>query len=143
MTTPASAMPKKILIVEDQSITHRAYGAALEPCVDAGLILLAAWDGADGLRTLRQHPDTDLVLLDLDMPVMNGLEFLDHLRTEESLARVPVILCSGTGDKGRIRRALELGASTFLQKPCTRAELFQAIVSVLRLDSLECWGTGL
>jgi len=77
---------------------------------------LTARDGAEALAILRREP-IDLVLLDINMPGMDGFELLERMRVDSTLERIPVIMCTGSTYEEDQRRARELGATGYLVKP--------------------------
>ena len=109
---PSSAhRPLKILAIDDEPVIRDSIAAYLE---DSGFKVLQAGDGQQGL-TLFREKTPDLVLLDLRMPEMDGLAFLEALRQEES--DTPVIVVSGTGMLQDAIEALRAGAHDFVTKP--------------------------
>ena len=108
-------MMKTILLVDDS----RAVRLAGKRMVSAiGLEALEAEDGAQALDMVRQH-DVDVVLLDWNMPVMNGLEFLKALRASTDLDQPMVIMCTTENDMSRIVEAMQSGANEYIMKPFT------------------------
>lgn len=110
-------MRKKVLVVDDSKLLHRMYDLALRAYPGGTLETLFAEDGAEGLSCLHAHPDTDLVLLDVNMPRMSGLEFLARLRAEPAFAPVRVVLQSTEDSADDIARGLAAGADDYLTKP--------------------------
>jgi CheY-like chemotaxis protein len=103
---------KKILIVEDDRVLRRACEASLR---QRGFIVLAAGDGADGLRLARiERPD--LVLLDLLMPRMNGVEVLRALRATDDMRDLPVIVLSNSSRADDLEEVRALGIVDYLVK---------------------------
>jgi len=84
-------------------------------------LFLKAEDGAQALELLDRHPDIDTILLDLEMPVLNGFEVLQRLKGDQRYRDIPVIVV--TADKHEVLRALSLGANDFLGKPYNPEEL--------------------
>ncbi|MFD2935474.1 response regulator [Spirosoma flavum] len=83
-------------------------------------------DGEALLAELSTSPEDKLptlILLDLDMPRVNGYEVLESLRTSPTLRSIPVLVLSGTRDEQTVRKAYELGANAFMSKPNTFLEL--------------------
>lgn len=103
--------PQCILIIDDDHTVRSSIKLFLE---DYGYLLLAADNGNTGLELLKQHRP-DLVLLDLRMPEVSGLQFLELVRETDS--DTPVIVISGTGKINDVVEALRYGASDFLFKP--------------------------
>ena len=65
---------KKVLIIDDSELLHRMYDLIFLRCKNNGIRILHSYHGQDGLSELKRHPDTDLIILDIHMPVMNGLK---------------------------------------------------------------------
>ena len=84
----------------------------------------------DGLAVLEAEP-VDLVLLDIVMPVMNGLEFLDNLHSREHIAHIPVIVL--TTDETAKREALNKGAYDFMTKPIDYSDLQRKLDDVMNI----------
>jgi two-component system chemotaxis response regulator CheY len=79
--------------------------------------LVHASDGVEGLQKLAEHADVDLILLDINMPRMNGLEFLDEVQRNPALSEIPVVVVSTEGKEEDTQRAMELGAIEYITKP--------------------------
>ena len=112
-----------ILLVED----HAALRANLRDILALeGFRVLAAADGLEGLRLARaEHPD--LVLCDIMLPGMDGLEILARLRAEAATAALPFIFLTAKGTPPDIRAGMTLGADDYLPKPVARADLLAAV----------------
>ena len=117
--------PKKVLAVDDSKLMLRMYEVMLR-----GTPLLLAENGQMALELLAQHPDVDLVLLDINMPVMNGLEFLEALAAQGRLPGLPVIVISTNGKEAQIQKGLEAGAVAYLTKPFDAEKLRAAVASL-------------
>jgi DNA-binding response OmpR family regulator len=103
---------KKILIVEDEAPMRRA---VKDKFSREGFTVFEARNGKEGLdAALKEHPD--LILLDVLMPIMDGLEMLQHVRADEWGKNVPIVLLTNFSDIDKIAKALEDGASDFLVK---------------------------
>jgi CheY-like chemotaxis protein len=103
---------KRILIVEDDAFLRRACATALER---RGYAVQVAGDGEEGLRLVEAHPP-DLVLLDLLMPKMGGLEMLRRLRALHAAKEVPVLVVSSSSRQQDIEELTALGISGYLLK---------------------------
>ena len=125
-----------ILLLEDQEndviLVRRAAAK-----VDAGHQIAAVNNGQDALRYLEgterdrdQFPAPDLILTDLKMPVMNGLEFLRWRRDKKRWWLVPTLVLSGSGLESDIREAYSLGATSYFTKPNDPAELAQVLRTI-------------
>jgi len=123
-------MKKHILIIEDDLLTADLYGAFL---TDLPVEVTIATDGTEGIEKMEQHI-YDLVLLDLEMPVMNGFEFL-VVAAAQHTALPPIIVCSGLSHKDVIADALVAGASDYLIKPMTKAQMVQTVCAFLKIPT--------
>jgi len=91
-----------------------------------GMRVLTAKDGLDAISVM-QDTKPDVILLDIEMPRMDGYEFASHVRNDERYSDVPIIMItSRVGDKHRAR-AIELGVNDYLGKPYQDAQLLDAI----------------
>ena len=91
---------------------------------------LQAENGLIGWEMIRQHLP-NLIICDIDMPVMDGLEVLKRTKTDSLLAKIPFLLVSGRKDKRTIKIATDLGAEQYLLKPFMIADFLSVIGSVL------------
>jgi two-component system chemotaxis response regulator CheY len=114
--------PTKILVVDDSKLMHKVYEVMLRqyPLVHAN-------DGRDALQKLGEHDDIDLVLLDINMPNMNGLEFLAALSEEPVRDSPTVIVISTEGKEEDTRKGLEAGAVAYIKKPFRSEEILEII----------------
>ena len=104
--------PKLVLIVDDIEINRDA----LEVILEDDYNLLSAENGEEALDIMHRYADElSIVLLDLNMPVMNGYEVMEHMWADERLKHIPVIVL--TADKSAELQALQLGAADFITKP--------------------------
>ncbi len=120
-------MAKKILCVEDSPATQKFISFTLKY---KGYDVVTANDGVEGMEKIAN--DTyDLIILDIMMPRMNGLEVLKEVKSNPEFSKTPVIML--TSEKGAEDRdyALTLGANTFLNKPFQPPELLSAVEKVL------------
>lgn len=118
--------PKKILIVEDAELLHRMYELVFRQLRQSG-VLLHAYNGKEALDRLAQHPDVDLILLDINMPVMSGLQFLQYCQGQRVFRDIPVIIISTEGKHEDTMRALQAGARGYLTKPFKPQDLHALI----------------
>ncbi len=123
----------RILLVDDDPIL-REFGV-VHLSSEAASVTTAA-DGEDALAILEQTP-VDIVLLDLEMPRMDGFDVLRRLRSQPRTAELPVIVVTGREDVGAIDRAFEAGATSFVVKPINWRLLSYQIRFVRRAWSAE------
>jgi CheY-like chemotaxis protein len=118
-------MAKKILIVDDDAINRKLLSVTLKK---AGYEVIEAENGVDALSKIT--PDISLVLLDLVMPIMNGIEFMNALRTDKpECLNVPIVVL--TTDDSKKEEAKLAGAREVLIKPISPIELPDRISSYL------------
>jgi len=117
-----------ILAVDDDIINLKLLKSMLmkDPNVKE---VIEAKNGADAIDKIKVRPDINLILLDILMPVMNGLEMLKVVRSDDNIEQVPIIVL--TTDETKRAEALELGANGFLMKPIRNADLTQKIASII------------
>jgi two-component system chemotaxis response regulator CheY len=118
---------QKILVVDDSELLHRMYNLVLRRYRDEGAEILHARNGSEALSVIRDTPDVDLILLDVNMPVMSGLQLLIGLSAAGLLGDLKVIMVSSAGGDEEVRSALEKGAAGYVTKPFTPTELHAMI----------------
>jgi len=122
------------VMVVDDSITVRKVTTRLLERNDMHVI--AAKDGVDAVAKLQEHVP-DIMLLDIEMPRMDGFELATHVRNEARLRDIPIIMItSRTGDKHR-QRAMQIGVNRYLGKPFQESDLLENInglLEELRID---------
>ena len=104
---------KTCLVVDDSRVIRKVARRILE---DIGFEIAEASDGMEALAWCRAAMP-DVILLDWNMPVMNGIEFLRHLRQEPGGQDPAVIFCTVENDLPHIREALDAGANEYIMKP--------------------------
>ncbi len=102
---------KKILIVEDDKFLIKAYEIKFRK---EGFDIMLAGDGLAGLESAKKKPD--LVILDLMLPKLNGFELLEHIKKDEQLKKIPVVVLSNLGQKADMDKVMSLGAADYLVK---------------------------
>ncbi len=115
---------KKILVVDDDMRNVYAISNVLE---EKGLTVLTARNGRKGVETLRENPDTDLVLMDIMMPEMDGYEAIRTIRAEERFKKLPIIALTAKAMKGDRNKCIEAGAGDYLSKPVNTNKLFSML----------------
>lgn len=112
-----------VLAVDDSQLHHRMYRLIFSQEAFAGVVVHYALDGAEGYRMFAAHPELTLVLLDLNMPGLNGLEFLERRRTEGLHPHVPIALVTTASTAEDEARGFAAGAWAYLRKPFQPADL--------------------
>jgi two-component system chemotaxis response regulator CheY len=121
-------MLKKVLIVDDSALIHQMYKLVFMRYRNCRLV--SAMNGLEALDKLSQEDGIELVLLDINMPVMNGLQFLQNIQKEGVHKEVPVIIVSTEGKEEDTLRGLALGARGYVKKPFQPAELHAIIEKI-------------
>jgi two-component system, chemotaxis family, chemotaxis protein CheY len=121
---------KKILVVDDSPTVRQQVASALK---GAGFELVEACDGAEGLEKLKAEPAVGLVVLDVNMPRMNGLEMLEAMKAGGANPGVHVIMLTSEGQQSLIERAKKAGAKGWIVKPFKPDLLLAACKKLLAL----------
>lgn len=114
--------PSKVLVVDDSELIQKMFRVIFRETS-----VVCAGDGRAALDHLAGHPDVDLIILDINMPRMNGLEFLAHVKQEAAFSEVPVVIVSTEGEEEDTIRGLEAGASAYVKKPFQPEDLSRII----------------
>lgn len=124
-----SGSSSQTFLVIDDSITERHTLAQI--IQRTGNQVLQARDGIEALEQLRQHPEVNLVICDLEMPRMNGFEFLSSTARDPAMANIPVVMLTSRSNQNYRQIAQELGAAAYLTKPYLEQELLATMGEVL------------
>lgn len=123
---------QKILIIDNSRMIHSVVKARLN---EDELEFHSALDGEEGIRIAGDlHPDT--ILLDVDMPLVNGFEVCRRLKADPALSPIPVIFLTGQTSTAEKVKGLNLGAIDYITKPCDVAELQARVRAALRTKEL-------
>jgi len=123
--------------MDDTELFTEAVGS-----VDASVSCLNAFDGKEALAKLYNKAGSkpDLIFLDINMPIMNGWQFLSHLKDDEKLKEIPVIMYSTSSKMTDFRTALDSGALCFFTKPdsfITLKNILRIVLEHLHNDDLD------
>ena len=103
-----------------------------------GIELLEAEDGIEAIKVLEEvNGEVDLILLDWEMPKMNGYEFLQQVKQEKKFRNIPIIMLTTVSQKEKMIEAIRAGAKQYITKPFSSETLLTKIVQALGIDSLE------
>ena len=119
-------MPK-ILVVEDEEILRNLYKELLEM---KGYMVDTAEDGKHGIEFL-ENSRTDLILLDVNMPELDGEGFLKIIKADDKLKKIPVLLITGISQIEKISKCLTMGAVGYIEKSSTPVEILSKIEMVI------------
>jgi two-component system chemotaxis response regulator CheY len=120
----------RVLIVDDSSVMRKIVERSLR---QAGIELAEVVEASNGAEALMEAKKAapDLILSDINMPVMDGLEFLKSLATVESVKGVPVVMITTEGSEARVVEALSVGARGYIRKPFTPEQVKERLVPLM------------
>ena len=116
------------MIVDDSSLLHQMYKLVFMRY--KGCKVVSAMNGLEALDKLSQEEGIELVLLDINMPVMNGLQFLQNIQDDGNYKGLPIIIVSTEGKEEDTLRGLSMGARGYIKKPFQLAELHTMIEKI-------------
>jgi two-component system chemotaxis response regulator CheY len=124
-------MSHSFLVVDDSKLHHQMYKLTFSRGTLAGSTLYHAENGREGYALLAAHPELTLVLLDLNMPEMNGLELLARRKAEGLHPHIPIVLVTTEGTEEDEARGREAGAWDYLRKPFQPADVERLVARAL------------
>ena len=117
--------PRKILVIDDSKLIHKMFEVLIRQYT-----LIHAHDGLEALQCLGNHADIDLILVDISMPRMSGLELLRQIKSDMAFKAIPAVIISTEGTEEDTIRGLEAGAAAYIKKPFGNQELLKVIQSL-------------
>lgn len=127
MCTIGDVPDEKILVVDDSATVRQQVGLALQ---QAGYVFVEAADGVEGLQMLDKR-GVSMVICDVNMPLMNGLDMLEKLHADAKHASVPVVMLTTEGQPALIDRAKKAGAKGWIVKPFKPDLMLAAVTKLL------------
>jgi two-component system chemotaxis response regulator CheY len=130
MEGKVSTMALDVLIVDDSAAIRKILHRVL---VQAEVLLgkvHEASDGNEGLEKLKTEK-VGLILSDINMPNMDGIEFLTRLKADDALKDVPVLMVTTEGSQAKVMQALELGAAGYVKKPFTADQIKEKLTGLI------------
>lgn len=118
----------KILLAEDDRTSRTLMTGILGSAYE----LIVTENGAEAWIALQTNPDVELAIIDLHMPELNGMEWLERVRGHPRFAKLPVIVCTGDSDRTTVARAASLGVVSYLVKPYTRSSVLEKVSQIVR-----------
>jgi two-component system chemotaxis response regulator CheY len=120
----------RVLIVDDSAVMRKIVERSLR---QAGLDLSDVQEAGNGVEALAsiQRGVPDLILSDINMPAMDGLEFLKQLQTVETAKGVPVVMITTEGSEARVVEALSVGAKGYIRKPFTPEQVKERVAPLV------------
>lgn len=120
----------RALIVDDSSVMRKIVERSLRQAGIESLVVFEAGSGVDALNVLRTRA-VDLILSDINMPSMDGLEFVRQLRSQQLAAGVPVVMITTESSEEHVKQAIQAGANGYLRKPFTADQVKQRVLPLL------------
>ena len=122
---------RHVLVADDEPHIGRIIKMKLE---QGPFRVTLAYDGQEAIDALESQSDIDLVLLDLMMPNLSGLDVLARIRASEKLKHLPCIILTAAGQEAQHQKAMELGATEFLTKPFSPKKLYARTAELAGLN---------
>jgi two-component system chemotaxis response regulator CheY len=123
-------MESDVLVVDDSAAIRKILQRVLKQTGMAIRAIHEAGDGEEALGVLQAHK-VDLVLTDINMPRMDGLQLLASMRGSEQWRRVPVVMITTEGGEAKVSEAVKLGAAGYVRKPFTADQIKEKLVGIL------------
>lgn len=123
-------MASNVLIVDDSAAIRKILARVLQQTEIVTGSIYEAGDGLQALEVLRQNA-VSLVLSDINMPNMDGIEFLTEMRANSSWQSVPVVMITTEGSQAKVLEAVQAGASGYVRKPFTADQIKEKLASLL------------
>ncbi len=119
----------KILIVDDDKTTLKLLSLYMK---SKGYSVVTAENGLNAFEKLAMERDVNFILTDLNMPYMDGIEFIKNLKSDTNFNKIPVVMITTEADEEEKRKAFEAGADDYLIKPTTAEQVSNSIKKILK-----------
>lgn len=120
----------RTLIVDDSSVMRKIVERALRQAGLDSLVVHEAGSGIEGIEVLRAKK-VDLILSDINMPSMDGLEFLRQIRTQQLAPGVPVVMITTESSEEHVKAAIQAGAQGYIRKPFTAEQVKERVLPLV------------
>jgi two-component system, chemotaxis family, chemotaxis protein CheY len=120
----------RALIVDDSSVMRKIVERALRQAGLDPLVVHEAGNGAEGLDVLKKFP-VDLILSDINMPAMDGLEFVRQIRDQNLASGVPVVMITTESSEEHVKQAIQAGARGYIRKPFTAEQVKERVLPLV------------
>lgn len=120
----------RTLIVDDSSVMRKIIERSLRQAGLDALVVHEAGSGVEGLEVLKSTP-VDLILSDINMPAMDGLEFLRQISVQNLAVGVPVVMITTESSEEHVKQAIEAGAKGYIRKPFTAEQVKERVLPLL------------
>ena len=122
------AAKKKILVVDDSFTSRRFIAQSLKVEFKCDVIL--AEDGSEALKMMVKE-EPDVIVLDMMMPFMNGIQVLKTMKKNSKLSKIPVIACTAVDDNSVVKQIIEIGVTKYIKKPIKTEDLIEKVNEIL------------
>jgi two-component system chemotaxis response regulator CheY len=120
----------RTLIVDDSSVMRKIVERSLRQAGLDTLVVYEAGNGAEGLDMLKSK-DVDLILSDINMPSMDGLEFLRQIRAQQLAPGIPVVMITTESSEEHVKQAILAGARGYIRKPFTAEQVKERVLPLV------------
>jgi two-component system, chemotaxis family, chemotaxis protein CheY len=120
----------RALIVDDSSVMRKIVERSLRQAGLDALVVVEAGSGAEALELLKGGA-VDLILSDINMPVMDGIEFLRQIRAQKLAVGVPVVMITTESSEEHVKKAIEAGARGYIRKPFTADQFKERVIPLV------------
>lgn len=120
----------RVLIVDDSSVMRKIVERSLRQAGLDTMVVLEAGSGTDGLEVLKSQ-SVHLILSDINMPSMDGLEFLRQIRAQDLAPGVPVVMITTESSEEHVKQAILSGAQGYIRKPFTAEQVKERVLPLL------------
>jgi two-component system chemotaxis response regulator CheY len=120
----------RTLIVDDSSVMRKIVERALRQAGLDPMEVHEAGSGVEGLEVLKSS-EIDLILSDINMPAMDGLEFLRQIRAQNLAVGIPVVMITTESSEEHVKQAIEAGAQAYIRKPFTAEQVKERVLPLL------------
>ena len=125
----------KVLIVDDSSVMRKIVERSLRQAGLDSMIVLEAASGVEGIEVLKSH-SVSLILSDINMPSMDGLEFLRQMRAQNLAESVPVVMITTESSEEHVKQAILCGARGYIRKPFTAEQVKERVLPLLAAQTV-------
>ncbi|HEY1983842.1 MAG TPA: response regulator [Terracidiphilus sp.] len=123
----------RALIVDDSTVMRKIVERSLRQAGLDPLIVHEAGSGSEGLEVLKAR-QVDLILSDINMPSMDGLEFVRQIKAQNLAQGVPVVMITTESSEEHVRQAIQAGARGYIRKPFTAEQVKERVLPLLRVS---------
>jgi two-component system, chemotaxis family, chemotaxis protein CheY len=122
----------RALIVDDSSVMRKIVERSLRQAGLESLVIFEAGSGIEALQILKSR-EVDLILSDINMPSMDGLEFVRQIHFQQLASKVPVVMITTESSEEHVKQAIQAGANGYIRKPFTADQVKQRVLPLLSM----------